>query len=75
MLFWSRHHKRHLTFEEVVMASFDKLNADIAALNAKVDAFLAKPAPVPAPDPVPDEQPQVDAADAAVEAILAKIPA
>lgn len=73
MLFWSRHHKRHLTFEEVAMASFDKLNADIAALNARLDALLAKQNPPPVP-PL-DEQPQVDAADAAVEAILAKIPA
>lgn len=73
MLFWSRHHKRRLTFEEVVMASFDKLNADLVALSAKVDALLAKQPP--APDPAPDEQPQVDAADAAVEAISAKIPA
>lgn len=52
------------------MADFTKLNADIAALSAKVDALIAKTAPPPV-----DEQPAVDAADAAVEAIMAKIPA
>lgn len=51
------------------MADFTKLNADIAALSAKVDELLAKQTP-----PV-DEQPAVDAADAAIEAIAAKIPA
>lgn len=51
------------------MADLTKLNADIAALSAKVDELLAK-----ANTPPPDEQPAVDAADAAVEAILAKIP-
>ena len=34
-MFWSNHHQRHYeTFEELVMANFDKLNADIAAVNA-----------------------------------------
>lgn len=55
------------------MADFAKLNDDIAALSAKVDDLIAKQTP-PAPPPVVDEQPAVDAADAAVEAILAKIP-
>jgi hypothetical protein len=63
----------------VKMANYDKLNADIAALSAKVDELLEKAnAPVVIPDPViipaPDEQPQVDAADASVAAILAKLP-
>ena len=54
------------------MADYTKLMADLEALSAKVDAML-----VPAPEPVlpPDEQPAVDAADAAVVAILAKFPA
>lgn len=56
--------------QEIIMADFAKLNQDIADLNAKVDALLAKPAPVP-----PDEQPAVDQAAAAVAAIAAKIPA
>ena len=51
------------------MADFSKLTADIAALEAKVDALVAK-----LNIPPVDEQPQVDQADAAVEAILAKIP-
>lgn len=72
MLFWSRRRKRHHTFKEKVMADFTKLMADLADLSAKFDAFVAShPPPVP---PV-DEQPQVDAADAAVQAITAKIPA
>lgn len=48
------------------MADFTKLKADIAALNAKVDELLARPAPV-------DEQPAVDEVAAEVEAILAKL--
>lgn len=52
------------------MADFTKLHADIAALSAKVDELLAKQNPPPV-----DEQPAVDEADAAVEAIMAKIPA
>jgi hypothetical protein len=63
-------HLPHLTFEERVMADFGKLMADIADLSAKVDALVAKQNPPPV-----DEQPQVDAADAAVAAIAAKIPA
>ena len=55
------------------MANYDKLNADIAELSAKVDGLIAK-ANVVLPAPV-DEQPAVDAADAAVVAISAKIPA
>lgn len=51
------------------MADFAKLNEDIAALSAKVDALIAKQNPPPV-----DEQPQVDAADQAVQAIAAKIP-
>lgn len=56
------------------MADYSKLMVDLEALSAKVDAMLV---PVPVPEPVPpiDEQPAVDAADAAVEAILAKFPA
>lgn len=68
-MFWSHHHQRYATFEEIVMADFAKLNADIAALDAKVTELLAKQNPPPV-----DEQPQVDAADTAVNAILAKIP-
>lgn len=68
-MFWSHHHDRYATFEEIVMADFAKLNADIAALDAKVTELLAKQNPPPV-----DEQPQVDAADQAVEAIAAKIP-
>lgn len=59
--------------QEKIMADYTKLNQDIADLNAKVDALLAKQAPPP-PPPV-DEQPAVDAADQAVLAIAAKIPA
>ncbi|MGY3527268.1 hypothetical protein [Bradyrhizobium sp. USDA 4452] len=51
------------------MADFTKLNEDIAALSAKVDALLAKQNTPPV-----DEQPQVDQAAAAVAAIAAKIP-
>jgi outer membrane murein-binding lipoprotein Lpp len=54
----------------VKMANYDKLNADIADLSAKVDALIAKQNPPPV-----DEQPAVDTADAAVVAIAAKIPA
>jgi hypothetical protein len=68
-MFWSHHHQRYATFEEIVMADFTKLNEDLAALSAKVDALLAKQNPPPV-----DEQPQVDAADQAVGAIIAKIP-
>lgn len=68
-MFWSHHHQRYATFEEIVMADFSKLNEDIATLSAKVDALLAKQNPPPV-----DEQPQVDQADAAVNAIAAKIP-
>lgn len=52
------------------MADFTKLMADLADLSAKVDALIAKQNPPPV-----DEQPAVDQADAAVEAIAAKIPA
>lgn len=55
------------------MADFTKLNADIADLSSKVDALIAKVG-TPPPPPV-DEQPAVDALDAAVLAISAKIPA
>jgi hypothetical protein len=54
------------------MADYSKLMADLDVLSAKVDVLLA---PAPEPIPVPDEQPAVDAADAAVQAILAKFPA
>lgn len=56
------------------MANYDKLNADIKALSDKVDALLAKPAPEPVVIEPPDEQPAVDAADAAINDIAAKIP-
>jgi hypothetical protein len=52
------------------MADFGKLMADLADLSAKVDALVAKQNPPPV-----DEQPKVDEADAAVQAIAAKIPA
>lgn len=55
--------------EKLEMADFTKLNQDLADLSAKLDAFIAKQTP-----PV-DEQPAVDAADSAVQAIAAKIPA
>jgi hypothetical protein len=54
--------------QETVMADFTKLEADLEALTAKLDAFMAAQVP-----PV-DEQPLVDAADAKVEALIAKIP-
>lgn len=69
------------------MADFTKLHASIAALGAKIDAHaaadVAKDAKIAdleaqlaaAQPPVPvDEQPAVDAADAEVEAISAKLP-
>lgn len=67
--------ERHLLVHMVktqdkIMSDFSKLNADIADLSAKVDALIAKQVPPPV-----DEQPAVDAAAAAVEAIVAKIPA
>lgn len=58
------HHK-----EKITMADFTRLEAAIADLAAKVDVLLAKQTP-----PV-DEQPAVDQAAAAVEAIVAKMPA
>lgn len=82
--FRRRHHEHHgrllktvgfcrrlltiITNQETIMSDFSKLNADIAALSAKVDELLAKQVP-----PV-DDQPAVDAVDAQVTAILAKIP-
>jgi len=69
LLVWCERTKRQLPFEEKVMADFTKLMADLADLSAKVDALLAKQNPPPV-----DEQPQVDAADQAVGAIIAKIP-
>jgi outer membrane murein-binding lipoprotein Lpp len=59
---------RTLKRQGAIMADFTKLNADIAALSAKVDELLAKVNPPPV-----DEQPAVDEANAAVEAIMAKI--
>jgi hypothetical protein len=59
------------------MANYDKLNADIKILSDKVDALIEKAnAPVVVPEPVvvPDEQPAVDAADDAINAVIAKIP-
>lgn len=50
------------------MADFTKLEADLDALAARLDAFMAAQVP-----PV-DDQPAVDAADAKVEALIAKIP-
>jgi hypothetical protein len=60
----------HILFHhrENTMADFARLQAAITELSAKVDALIAKPQPV-------DEQPAVDQAAAAVEAIVAKIPA
>lgn len=62
--FLERHTEKH-------MADFTKLNEDIAALSDKVDVLVAK-ANTPPPA---DDQPSVDQAAAAVEAIMAKIPA
>lgn len=71
-MFWSHHHQRNYeTFEELVMADFSKLMADLQALSDKFDAYVAKQNANPPPV---DEQPQVDAADQAVGAIIAKIP-
>lgn len=64
------------------MADFTKLNADIVALSAKVDAFVASDAAKDATiadltaklAAVVDEQPAVDAVDVAVEAVAAKLP-
>jgi hypothetical protein len=61
---------RVLKRQGAIMADLTKLNADIAALSTKVDELLVKLNTPPA-----DDQPAVDAADVAVEAILAKIPA
>jgi len=62
---------RHIIKQNgALMADFAKLNADLAVLSAKVDELLAKQNPPPV-----DEQPAVDAADEAVNAIIAKIPA
>jgi len=54
------------------MADNAKLMADIATLSEKVDTLIAK-ANQPAQPPV-DDQPLIDQADAAVGAIIAKIP-
>ena len=51
------------------MADFSKLMTDLADLSSKVDALIAKQTTPPV-----DEQPEVDQADAAVQAIAAKIP-
>lgn len=64
---------RILTNQERTMADNAKLMADLATLSDKVDALIAK-GNQPAPPPV-DDQPLIDQADAAVGAILAKIPA
>ena len=61
---------KHLEKNE--MADFTKLKTDIADLSAKVDKLIALINTPPAP-PV-DEQPEVDAADAEINAIAAKIP-
>ena len=68
---WKSDNTRLIELMELLMADYTILNASVAALNAKVDAFLAKPAPVP---PV-DEQPTVDAIAKQVDDITAKIPA
>jgi hypothetical protein len=52
------------------MADFSRLEAAISDLSVKVDALIAK-----ATTPAPDEQPAVDGAVAAIEQIVAKIPA
>lgn len=61
------------------MADFSKLNDDIAALAVKVDARnaadSAKDARIAELEAqLADQQPAVDAADAALQAILTKIP-
>jgi len=53
------------------MADYTKLQADIAALDAKLTAYIAAQVP---PAPPVDEQPTVDSVAASVEAITAKIP-
>lgn len=50
-------------------ADFSKLEASVAALDAKVTAYIGAQVP-----PV-DVQPQIDQAQAAVDAITAKVPA
>lgn len=55
------------------MADYTRLMNDISELSGKVDALIEK-ANTPPPPP-PDDQPSVDQAAAAVEAIIAKIPA
>ncbi len=55
------------------MADYTRLMNDIADLSNKVDVLVEK-ANQPPPAPV-DDQPSVDQAAAAVEAIIAKIPA
>jgi hypothetical protein len=52
---------------ETLMSDFSNLNAAVADLSAKVDAFNAKPQPV-------DDQPTIDAITEQVKAITAKVP-
>ena len=52
------------------MGDTTKLKSDVAELAAKLDAFLAKQPPVPV-----DDQPEIDAIDADIQALAAKIPA
>lgn len=54
---------------EQYMDDFSRLNAAVAALSAKVDAMIAKPAPEPV-----SNQPAIDDLATQVEAIAAKIP-
>lgn len=60
-------------FLEMIMSDYTKLNSNIETLSLKVDALLLKAnAPPPAPVVI-DEQPSVDAIDAAIVAMIAKI--
>lgn len=55
-----------ISIQETIMADFTKLNENIAALAAAVDAKLNAPAPA-------DDQPAIDSAAQAVADITAKL--
>lgn len=57
--------------KEIHMADLTKLETDMDALTAKLEAYLAAQA---VPIPPVDDQPAVDALDAKVEVLIAKIP-
>jgi len=65
------HLLRHIIRQNgAIMGDTTKLKSDVAELAAKLDAFLAKQPPVPV-----DDQPEIDAIDADIQALAAKIPA